>query len=166
MGATESYASPEAAVILSAEHLPVVFVTWFGRPSSKAVETYAEWMVEQARRAHESQSPFIIIGDTTAVDGHPGPVLRRQMANVLNDVRKAAGESLLHIFTVIDNMTLRTIVKMTTFLIRRELPSMAVRDLEDALNRAFQVLDEAGVPRPEGLDPTTYRSPDHPLGSS
>lgn len=166
MGATESYASAQASITLSAEHLPVIFVTWFGLPNSEVIETYATWMVRQAEHARETGNPFVIIGDATAIEGRPSPDLRRQMANALDDVRKAAGDSLLHIFIILDNAMLRTIVRMTTYLIRREVPSRPVQDIEDALLRAFRVLDEAGVARPEGLDPATYRRPAHPLGSS
>jgi len=144
----------------------VLLVTWFGEPTSTVVDVYAEWMTAQARQARDTQTRFIIIGDTTRVDGRPSPDMRRLMAQALQDVQDVAGDSLLRIFTVIDSALLRTVINMTMYLMRQKLPFSSARSIDDALSRALALLDEFGIPRPDGLDPATYEPPGHPMGGS
>lgn len=166
VGTLESYASTEGSIVFNAEHYPVLFVTWFGVPTSSVVEAYSKWLHELSARAHHENRRFVIIGDTTRLSERPSPTIRRHMAEAVNRFNDAAGDKLLGVVTIIDSVMMRAAIKMTIYLTRRTIPITPVSSLDEAMARAFALLDEAGVPHPEGLDLSTYRPPLHPLGSS
>ena len=166
VGKLESYASAEGSIVFNSEHHPVLFVTWFGAPTTAVVDAYSKWLSELSARARDEQTRFVIIGDSTRLSERPNPTIRRQMAEAVNRFEDDANNALLGVLTIIDSAMMRTAIKMTVYLTRGTFPIAPVKDLDEALTRAFALLDEAGLPRPEGLDASTYRPPLHPLGTS
>jgi len=163
MSDVETHASAEAAIVLSAEHYPVLLITWFGDPTLATAEAYASWLERMARRARAAGDDFVIVGDTSRVRSKASPELRQNMASGLETFQQIAGDHLLGVFTVVTNGVTRTIIRMTLYLTRRKLPFTPAKTMDEALNLALARLDEAGVPRPAGLDPARYTAPSHPI---
>ncbi len=160
----ESYTSPEVALVFSAEHYPVLMVTWFGAPTEASVDAYAAWLNGFVERNEADDARFVIVGDTTGMTERPPPDVRRKMATVLDDFAQKNEGHLLGVITLVDGMLMRAIVKMTLLLTRQDIMVSPARSLEDALPKAFEILSEAGITPPPSLSVESYRRPDRPTG--
>ncbi|MEM7152581.1 MAG: hypothetical protein AAF799_07055 [Myxococcota bacterium] len=165
MGNIESCTSAQASIVFNSEHYPILFVTWFGMPTSAVVHGYTEWLGRMAERARREGNRFVVIGDTTDMGGRPGPETRRVLAEGIDRVTAEVGDTFLGSLTIIDGAFMRAVITMTLYLTRRGLTLIPVRSLAEALPKAFAMLEEAGVPGPTGLTLDTYERPSHPLGT-
>ena len=66
---------------------------------------------------------------------------------------------LLGVTTIVGPPMMRAVIIMVLALTRDKLNWKPVKNLQQALERSFSLLDEAKVSRPEGLDAKTYRRP-------
>lgn len=63
---------------------------------------------------------------------------------------------------IVAQPVMRAVLFMVLALTRRKLDMQPVKDLEHAFTRSFGLLEAAGIGRPAGLDPASFRSPARP----
>ena len=143
---------PAVAVHLSARHFPVIIATWFGTHLSA-------WFERMCARAEAEGTKIVFIGDTTDMEQQPGPEVRRTMAQGIQRVLTKHPGRLLGVTTIVGPPMMRAVIIMVLALTRDKLNWKPVKNLQQALERSFSLLDEAKVSRPEGLDAKTYRRP-------
>lgn len=150
------------ALHLDARWFPVLIATWFGVPTTGVVERYAAWLDRMADRARDEGTKLVIMGDTTRLEERPGPDVRTTMAAAIGSLQARHPGRFLGGSTIVEGPVMRAVLLMVLALTRRALDMRPVRDLEHAFVRTFALLDEAGIPRPAGLDAKSYRSPARP----
>lgn len=153
---------PEVAVHLSARHFPVIIATWFGVPNPAVITHLSAWFERMCTRAEAEGSKVVFIGDTTDMEQQPGPEVRRAIAEGVQRVLAQHPGRLLGITTIVGPPMMRAVIIMVLALTRDKLNWKPVKNLQQALERSFALLDEAKIPRPEGLDAATYRRPPQP----
>ncbi len=150
-----------AALHMSAEHFPVVIVTWFGSPSADMVPEYIGWLTKQGQRAADEDTKLVLLGDTAAIEVQPGPEMRRAMVRAVRDFADAYPQ-FLGGATVVSNPLVRTALRMALMLLPKSFDFKPARTVEQALEHAFGLLDAAQVARPPRLKSTDYRRPVRP----
>lgn len=158
----ETIVLPEVALHLDARWFPVLIVTWFGLPVIGGVERYVTWLDRMAARAKVEDTRLVILGDTTRLEERPGPEVRAEMAAAIEGLQARHPGRFLGGSTIVAQPVMRAVLLMVLALTRRVLDMKPVKDFEQALERTFALLDEAGIPRPAGLDLASYRSPARP----
>jgi hypothetical protein len=158
---TESVVLPEVALHLSARHFPVLVATWFGVPNPEIIARYSDWLDGMGARAEVEGTKLVILGDTTELEGRPGPEVRRAMANALERLQARHPGRVVGITTIIGQPMMRAVITMVLAITRQKVNLKPVKDVQQALARTFELLDEAAIPRPAGLD-STYRRPARP----
>ncbi|MCA9710669.1 MAG: hypothetical protein KDK70_32805 [Myxococcales bacterium] len=154
---------PGVTLHVTARYFPVVIATWFGTPTVEAVERYADWLATMSSRAKAEGTKVVIIGDTTA-SGRPGPDVRRGMARALERLGGPNREGLMGGSTIIGHPLMRAVLSIVMAITREKIDLKPVKSLEAAFDRTRELLDEAGIPWPEGLDLQTYQRPTLPDG--
>lgn len=162
VGHLESFTSDGVSIVLNPEHFPVVVATWFGTPTHAVVDAYLQWLSGVTKRAQEEGTRFVVIGDTTGMDERPGPELRRHLASAIDKFQAEAGDTVLGVMTIFSNPLMRAVVTMTLFITQRQLQLVPVKGMAEAIDRARELLRQAGVEPPAGLDAETYRRPADP----
>lgn len=162
MADSETIVVPGVALHLEARWFPVLVVTWFGTASGGAVERYAAWLDRMGERAKAADTRLVIVGDITRLEERPGPEVRAAMAAAIDRLQARHPQRFLGGSNIIAQPVMRAVLLMVLALTRRTLDMKPVKDLEQALARTFALLDEAGIPRPAGLDAASYRSPARP----
>ncbi len=150
------------ALHLSAVHFPVLMVTWFGTSTGESVRRYAQWLGRMGDRAEVEGTQFVLLGDTTSLESRPGPEVRRVLLQVVDQIAADYPQSFLGGTTVMTHPLMRAALIMVMTLSRRPFEMKAARDMTQAIERTFELLDAAGVPRPPGLDASTYQPPPRP----
>jgi hypothetical protein len=158
----ETIVLPEVALHLDARWFPVLVATWFGRTTVGAVERYAAWLDRMGVRAEAEGTRLVILGDTTRLEDRPGPDVRTAMAATIEGLQARHPGRFLGGSTIVAQPVMRAVLLMVLALTRRALDIKPVKDFEQALERTFALLDEAGIPRPAGLDAASYQGPARP----
>jgi hypothetical protein len=156
---TEAIVLPEVALHLDARWFPVVVATWFGVATARAVERYGGWLERMGARAGAADTQVVIVGDTTRLQERPTPEVRVTMAAMIERLTARHPDRFLGGSTIIGDPVMRAVLAMVLALTRRKLDMRPVKDMRQALARTFALLDQAGIPRPQGLDVETFRSP-------
>ena len=159
---SETIVLPGVAAHLEARWFPVLIATWFGLPAVGTVERYIAWLERMAARAADEDTRLVIIGDVTRLEDRPGPEVRAEMAAAIEGLQARNPGRFLGGSTIVGSPLMRAVLLMVMALTRRALDLKPVKDFEQALERTFELLDEAGIPRPAGLDLASYRSPERP----
>lgn len=160
--AIETIISPEVALHLNSVHFPVLCVTWFGRPTIDSVRRYGAWLHRMATRAEEQGTQIVLLGDVTALDGRPGPEVRKAMGETIIGLAEQHPHGLLGGTTIVGDPLMRAALIIVVALSRRKLVLKPVKTFEQALARTHELLDAAGIERPPGLDAATYQQPERP----
>lgn len=158
----ETIVLPKVALHLDARAFPVLVVTWFGSPSAEAVERYTAWLERMGARAEAEGTKLVIVGDTTRLDERPGPDVRTVMAAAIDRLQHRHPGTFLGGSMIVAQPVMRAVLFMVLALTRRKLDMQPVKDLEHAFTRSFGLLEAAGIGRPAGLDPASFRSPARP----
>jgi hypothetical protein len=137
-------------------------VTWFGHPVVGAIDRYVAWLDRMAARARAEDTKLVILGDTSRLEDRPGPEVRAAMAAAIEGLQARNPGRFLGGSTIVAQPVMRAVLLMVLALTRRVLDMKPVKDFEQGLERTFALLDEAGIPRPAGLDLASYRSPTRP----
>lgn len=159
---TETVVLPEVAIHLGARHFPVLVVTWFGAPNPSIVDRYAQWLERMGERADAEGTKLVIVGDTTGMVGRPGPDVRRAMAAAIERVQLRHPGRVLGVTSIVAQPVMRAVFTMVLAITRQKLDIELVKNVPQALERTFALLDAAKIPRPEGLDATRYQRPARP----
>jgi hypothetical protein len=159
---TESIVLPEVAIHLSARHFPVLIVTWFGPPSPPSVERYAAWLERMGERAAAEGTKLAVIGDTTGMEGRPGPEVRRAMAAAIERLQTRHPGRVLGVTSIISQPMMRAVITMVLAITRQKIDLKPVKNVQQAIDRTFLLLDAAKIPRPAGLDGASYTRPARP----
>jgi hypothetical protein len=158
----ETIVLPEVALHLDARWFPVLIVTWFGHPVVGGIDRYVAWLDRMAARARAEDTKLVILGDTSRLEDRPGPEVRTAMAAAIEGLLARNPGRFLGGSTIVAQPVMRAVLLMVLALTRRVLDMKPVKDFEQALERTFALLDEAGIPRPAGLDLASHRSPTRP----
>jgi len=158
----ETVVLPEVALHLSAQHFPVLIATWFGVPTPPVVDHLAAWLERMCARAEAEDTRVTFLGDTSGMEQQPGPEVRRAIAVGIERVLARYPGRFIGVTTIVGPPMMRAVIIMVLALTRSKLNWKPVKDMPQALARSFALLDEAGIPRPRGLDATTYRRPSRP----
>lgn len=146
---------------LNAEHFPVLLPTWFGNPSVPSVECFIDWLDRMAARAKQEGTKVVLMGDLTQAQ-RPTPEVRRALARSLDRFEARNGDGFIGGSTIIGQPLMRAVVTMVLALTRVKIDFRPVKSLAAAFERTRRLLDAAGIPWPEGLDPDTYERPKLP----
>jgi hypothetical protein len=158
----ETIVLPAIALHLEARWFPVLVATWFGVASVGVVERYVAWLDRMGQRAEAEGTRLVLVGDTTRLEDRPGPDVRAAMAAAIDRLTTRHPGRFLGGSTIVAQPVMRAVLLMVLALTRRTLDMKPVKDLEHALARTFALLDQAGIPRPAGLDAASYRAPARP----
>jgi len=153
---------PQVALHLNARWFPVLVATWFGTATVEAIERYAAWLDGMAVRASAEGTKVVILGDTTSLEDRPGPEVRTAMAAAIEGLQARNPGCILGGSTIVAEPVMRAVLLMVLALTRRKLDMKPVKDFAHGLERTFALLDEAGIPRPAGLDVASYERPARP----
>ncbi len=153
---------PGLVLHLSAEHFPALLVTWFGVPRVELVERYSQWLLRMAARAEAEGTKLAILDNTASLDGLPGPEVRRAMATAMEGLTTSHPGVLLGAVVVMTNPFMRAAVTMVLAISRQEFEVKPQKDLGQGVAHVLSLLERAGIARPAGLDPQTYRAPERP----
>lgn len=148
----ETIVLPGVAMHLDATYFPVLCATWFGVPSVKVVEGYVRWIDRMASRAEAEGTKIALLGDSTRIEGRPGPEIRRAMGRELSAFADRHPGTMLGGATVIGDPLMRAVISVVVALSRREFRLKPVRSFDKAVARVREVLTEAGIPMPAGLE--------------
>jgi hypothetical protein len=159
---SETVVFSEVAIHLSARHFPVLIVTWFGVPIPAVIEGFAGWLDRMSERAAAEGTKLVILGDTTGMTSQPGPDVRRAIAAGIERVLAEHPGRLIGVTTIIGPPMMRAVITMVLAITRHKLNWKPVKDMPQAIARSFALLDEAKVPRPAGLDASSYIRPARP----
>lgn len=158
---TETLVFPGVALHMSAQHFPILIATWFGVPNAEITNRYTAWIIDQAIRAKNEGTKFVILGDFTTA-ARPSPEVRRAMATGVQRITDDYGDIFLGGSTIISQPLMRAVVSMVLALTRQKIDFKPVKSAEAAFERTRELLDKAGIPWPAGLDPRTYERPKRP----
>jgi hypothetical protein len=159
---TETIVVPAAALHLSARYYPVVVATWFGVLDPSIVDRYGAWLERMGERAAARSERLVIIGDVTGLEARPDPDVRRAMAAAIERLQTRHPGRILGVSTIIGSPVMRAVINMVLAITRQKLDLKPVKDMEQAIVRTLELLEGAGIPRPQGLDATTYQRPTRP----
>ena len=157
----KTIAFDDGAAHFDARYFPVVLITWFGVISEPGIQIYSEWVDRMASRASEESTRMFLIEDISDCE-RPTPEVRRLLGRTLTQLAKRHGTLYLGGSMIIPSAFMRAAFTIVKVLAGNLLDYKPVKCVEDAMERAFSMLDEAGIERPEDLDPATYRRPDRP----
>lgn len=158
---TQTLVYPGVAMYLSARYFPVLIATWFGDPSVEIARRYVDWLEQMTIRAKEEGTKVVVLGDTTTVS-RPSPEVRRAIALALAGFLDRNGDGFVGGATIIDKPLMRAVITTVMALTRNRPNFKPVKSLEAAFERIQELLQDAGIPWPEGLDPQTYQRPARP----
>lgn len=155
----ETIVLPGVAMHLDATFFPVLCATWFGTPSVEVVEAYIGWIDRMATRADAEGTKLVLLGDSSRIEGRPGPEIRRAMGKAISGLTNRHPGTLLGGATVIGDPLMRAVISIIVALSRRGFRLTPVRSYDKAVESVREILTEAGIPVPDGLDdrPTPSR---------
>lgn len=153
----------DGAVHFDARCFPIVFITWFGVISEPGVRIYSEWIDRMASRAAEGSTRMFLIEDISECE-LPTPEVRQVLGRTLKALSDRHGKLYLGGSMILPSAFMRAAFTIVKMLSGNTLDYKAVKGLEDAMARAYAMLDAAGLARPERLDLASYRRPARPTG--
>lgn len=132
-------------------HFPVVLLSWHGNPTVESVEITREWLDRMLDRAKRESTKLYLINDTSDAQV-PKPQLRRSLSSLVHHLHDNHGDTLLGGSVIVPSALLRATFIMVSALARLDVGFRPAKGLDQALERAFAALDEAGVERPASLE--------------
>lgn len=139
-------------------YFPVVVSTWLGEIDPQSISRFYAWTDTVLDRAERADTSFVLVLDALELRRPSGSIRRRfqQESNARIDrlERRQAG-------TVVAtrNPVVLGVVSAISWMIRGGVRVTSAGSNEAAIERALGVLERAGVPRPDGLDPRGYTRP-------
>ena len=159
-----SHSSGNASVIIDDRYLPVLISVWIGQADMEN----ARWYNAENRRVMQELvdrgQPYVMISDAAAAE-RPTPAVRKYFAELADDNVEGSEVLSLANYVVITSAVMRGALTAIGWISERAARINSVGSLQEAIERALMDLDAAGVPRPDGLDPVSYRPPSLPRAS-
>jgi len=149
------------AIVVDDRWFPILIGTWFGESVSSSLDVFYRFYDEQLDRAAAEGIDMVLVTDALDVL-RPSSEIRERFARetALREPRIQR-----HVLGSIVATRGGVVQAVVAWLVhrRRGLWIASVRDMPAALERALAKLDQAGVPRPLGLDPRGYERPPRSL---
>lgn len=157
----EHYVEPVCAVTMDDRWFPVLISTWWGETQVTQVDAYYAWMDRQVARAQAEGSKLVLVADARGVT-RSSSVSRRHSAQQTDAREETLRERVLGTCVVVRGAFLLGIIAAFVGVLRRGVRVSSFGEPAAALERALVKLDQAGIPRPPGLDPHAYERPPRP----
>jgi hypothetical protein len=153
----------KGGLILDDRWFPVVIGTWWGELSPELIVSYFGWYDGQLARARSEGTKISLITDGLDVQ-RPSGEARKSLA-IESQVREAANRELVvSTYVVVHGALLLGVLASVMSVFRGGLRISSTSDMVTALERTLARFDQAGLPRPAGLDPATYVRPSRTEG--
>ncbi|MGB1012529.1 MAG: hypothetical protein ACPG4T_00230 [Nannocystaceae bacterium] len=139
------------SIVLDASRGPILVVTFTGNVTSARFDAYLKQMTE----AFEDRSPRVVILDALASGRAPAYQRIRKAQWIREGVTVLKQGTIANIFVLASPVT-RMVLTSILWIQRLPWPYYVVPNLEQALEKAYTILDECGVPH------TPHGSPGQP----
>lgn len=159
MEGVQHHTSGETSLTLDSRYFPIVVGTWVGAMTTQTVRTGTAWVDRMAERARREDVAFVLISDTTRLTEKPRVELRNEFAACIDRINEHDPGRFLRLVVVVRHRMMRAFLAMLLWMLKRKFRISTTGTIDDALTTARALLEAAGVPHPEGLDPSTYRCP-------
>lgn len=151
-----SYREGDHAFVADARDYPLLVVRWFGESTEDSVRRYFRWLDAMYERAKSEGTQIVTINDSRLAK-RPPPTVRKLTAELIDASAVATGDDSLPTVLVLDSALIRGAVTAMKWLSIAKWNVETVGDMPDAIARAFELLEGAGVNPPATIDPNTYR---------
>ncbi len=150
--------SGNATVIVDDRYLPVLISVWSGQANMETARWFKAENQTQMEAIVARGQPYVMISDASNAE-RPQPAVRKYFAELSDDAVEGSEALSLGNYVVITNAVIRGALTAIGWISERAARMTSVASMQEAIERALADLDAAGVPRPPGLDPATYRPP-------
>lgn len=158
---TTIVADGEATVVIDPRGWPIIIATWFGEPTELLVDRYFAAHAVLLDRARRSRERIVLITDAFATE-RPSAKARKRITDLTAEQPADVQTLTVASYVVIENPMIRGVVTALAWVNPKMAESENVASITIALERSLAALDAAGIPRPKGLTPSSYRRPARP----
>lgn len=130
--------------VVDTGHIPLLITTWFGSPTVRLANAYAEWFASYVERSRVAGRRFVILDDATRAE-RPAPPVRGRLSKI-----SCAPDVVIDRVVVVGSAAIRgalTAMSWTTGNTIKTTPS-----IEEGVRDALALLDTAEIPRPREFE--------------
>lgn len=153
MGDVQHLDYDDCVITVDRRRMPILLVTWRGRPNERAIHGYFERVVDVCQRA--GRQKFIAISDARAASV-PTASVRKLMGDKIAETRPATEAVLLGGVVIVKTAVMRGALTAIQWALRGENRIVAVSDYPSAFDIALGVLRRAEIQPPTDLSVPLY----------
>lgn len=148
----------KCSVSFDDRYAPIYVTAWMGQTSLEAAKWGLELQGGGAREQLRRGGRMIAISDATHVE-RPTPEVRKYFAEHAEELARTTHGVLLSSYVVTANPLVRGVITAVGWMSETARGVKGVATMREAIERALRDLENAGIPRPSGLDPLSYQLP-------
>lgn len=156
MSNVEHIEDHDCVITIDQQRLPLLIVTWRGKPTARAANDYFDRMTKLCESM--GRKKFVSIVDTRAAD-IPDDAVRTLVGERIATAHPIAEKVLLSSVVIVHSAVMRGTLTAVQWALRGENHVVAVNDFPSAFEVASGVLRRAEIPVPTDLSVPVYDLP-------